>query len=83
MKDPQRAKAAVDIPEDQKQIFDEWLRQLWKEKDEWIDESFERKAASQGQIEIPLKLRRKRDILDAFCFLLPAAAAYVAGKLRR
>lgn len=77
----------VDIPSDEKEVFDVWLRKLWQEKDEGMDKFFERdtldsKDKPMPPIEIPLRLRRKWEILDAFCFFWPASVAYLWGKLR-
>ncbi|KAF8912857.1 hypothetical protein CPB84DRAFT_472397 [Gymnopilus junonius] len=77
----------VDIPSDEKKVFDVWLRKLWQEKDEGMDKFFERdnfnsNGTPMSPIEIPLRLRRKREILDAFCFFWPASVAYLWGRLR-
>ncbi|KIM48017.1 hypothetical protein M413DRAFT_218056 [Hebeloma cylindrosporum] len=77
----------VDIPNDEKDTFDIWLRKLWQEKDEAMDRFNETKAFqlddnSTPSIEIPLKLHRKREILDAFCFFWPATVAYLWGRMR-
>jgi hypothetical protein len=77
----------VDIPEAEKTSFDVWLRQLWYDKDHLISrfleiDSFSDSSAGAKPIEIPLKLRRKRDVLDAFCFFLPALAGYLAKAVK-
>lgn len=78
----------VDIPAEEKERFDLWLRKLWREKDESMDRFYETgffdtSSASKGlKVEIPLKLGRKREILDAFCFFLPAGVAYLWGRVR-
>jgi len=77
----------VDIPTDEKDVFDVWLRKLWQEKDEAMDrfcetKTFQSDDNSTPSIEIPLKLRRKRETLDAFCFFWPACVAYLWGRLR-
>lgn len=78
--------AEVEIPEAEKEQFDVWLRELWQEKDESVTRFLETASFSEGRrpttvIEIPLRLRRKRDILDAFCFFLPACAFYIWVKI--
>ncbi|TFK40968.1 acyltransferase-domain-containing protein [Crucibulum laeve] len=78
----------VDIPVDEKDAFDLWLRQLWQEKDESMDRFYETgsfKSSPDGSslVHIPLRLRGKREILDAFCFFLPASVAYLWGRVRR
>ncbi|KAK0465370.1 acyltransferase-domain-containing protein [Desarmillaria tabescens] len=76
----------VDIPEREKKGFDEWLKGLWKEKDDSIGMFYEANSFARekvAQVEIPLKLRRKREMLDAFCFFLPAAVGWAWGKCKR
>lgn len=77
----------VDIPNHEKDIFDTWLRKLWTEKDESIDKFFktglfDSASTSTTTVEIPLKLHRNREILDAFCFFWPGCIAYLWGKMR-
>ena len=71
----------VDISEEEKEQFDVWLRELWQEKDESVTRFLETESFSKGRqgtaVEIPLKLRRKREILHAFCFFLPVWACYL------
>ena len=74
--------AEVDIPDHEKQIFDIWLRKLWMEKDESMDNffktgQFELAPTGTTAVEIPLKLHRNREILDAFCFFWPGGIAYL------
>jgi len=75
----------VEIPEEEKEQFDVWLRELWQEKDESVTRFLETGTFSDGRqapvVEIPLKLRRKREILHAFCFFLPACACYLLRKI--
>ncbi|KAF9036424.1 hypothetical protein BDZ89DRAFT_1011267 [Hymenopellis radicata] len=66
----------VDIPEVEKAQFDSWLRGLWEDKDRLIDKFYETQTFKGAPVEIPLRLRRKREFLDAFCFFLPAAVGY-------
>ncbi|KAF9056368.1 acyltransferase-domain-containing protein [Panaeolus papilionaceus] len=77
----------VDIPVEEKDVFDVWLRKLWQEKDVSMDRfyehgSFSDKKSDTPSIEIPLKLKSKREILDAFCFFWPASVAYLWGIIR-
>jgi hypothetical protein len=73
----------VDIPEAEKARFDLWLRELWQDKDRMMSRflnsgSFVSSPAdSKVSVRIPLKLRRKREIFDAFAFLGPAVMGYV------
>ena len=34
------------------------------------------------QIEIPVAVRKKRDMLDAFCFFIPALLGWLFSKVR-
>ncbi|KAJ7130090.1 acyltransferase-domain-containing protein [Mycena crocata] len=71
----------VEIPETEKAAFDLWLRELWREKDESITRWFDRASFAKERIEIPLKLRKKRHVADAFGFFLPAAAGYLLSRI--
>nr|GAT49781.1 lysocardiolipin acyltransferase [Mycena chlorophos] len=73
----------VDIPEKEKDFFDSWLRSLWHEKDESITRWFDTTSFAQSNIEIPLRLRRKREIFDAFAFFIPAGIDYLWARIRR
>lgn len=77
----------VDIPDHEKAMFDIWLRKLWTEKDESIDNFFKAgqfnpDSTSTTIVEIPLKLQRKKDILDAFCYFWPGTITYLWRKMR-
>ena len=77
----------VDIPAGEKEEFDIWLRDLWHEKDEAMTKYHENGTLdtvpdSPTAIDIPLKLRRKREVLDAFCFFFPAGLVYLLGRGR-
>ncbi|KAG5648129.1 hypothetical protein DXG03_006083 [Asterophora parasitica] len=79
--------AEVEIPELEKEVFDAWMRDLWQKKDDSMTRFYETASFSQengiSPVEVPLKLRRKREFLDAFCFFLPAGAGYLWGRLRQ
>ncbi|KAJ7630675.1 acyltransferase-domain-containing protein [Roridomyces roridus] len=70
---PSSSAVEVEIPEAEKTTFDTWLRELWHEKDESITKWYDSASFSKTSFEIPLKLRKKREILDALGFFLPAA----------
>lgn len=77
----------VDIPDHEKHKFDIWLRKLWMEKDESMDNFFktglfESTTTNSTAVEIPLELHRKREIFDAFCFFWPGGIAYLWRKMR-
>lgn len=78
----------VEIPPVERDTFDSWIRRLWQEKDESIDHfhrqgSFSPTQAEETVARIPLKLHKKREILDAFCFLPGAFAYFLVNKLTR
>ena len=76
----------VDIPEEERDRFDTWLRDLWRRKDDNIERylsSGSFTAASDQAVDIPIALKRRRDILDAFCFFIPAFAGWLCSKLSR
>lgn len=87
-KDPSQTKDSsveIEIPEAEKETFDLWLRNLWQTKDKDVagflqSGSFVNDA--KLRTEVPLALRTRRDIMDAFCFFIPAAWAYLFSKLR-
>ncbi|KNZ73498.1 hypothetical protein J132_03262 [Termitomyces sp. J132] len=77
---------ATDVPIEEKKTFDVWLRELWQEKDDLITVFLQTgsfRVSGMSPIEIPVKLRRKREILDAFCFFLPAGVGYLWGMIRQ
>ena len=64
------------VPDHERDKFDLWLRDLWREKDAKMDEyhatgSFQSKARS---VDIPLKVKKVTDIGDAFCWGAPLLA---------
>ncbi|KAF9270418.1 acyltransferase-domain-containing protein [Marasmius fiardii PR-910] len=83
--EPAREKAVeVDVPENEKVTFDLWLRGLWTEKDEMISRFLDTgkfSTFSPPPVEIPLKLRRSKEMFDAFCFFLPLALIYAVRKV--
>ncbi|KAK7064450.1 putative acyltransferase CST26 [Favolaschia claudopus] len=81
--DSTTAAVEVEIPEDEKAAFDLWLRELWHEKDNSITKWFEQSSFSKTRNEIPLRLRRGRDVLDAFGFFLPAVAGYMWSRIKK
>jgi hypothetical protein len=86
---PSEHAVEVDFPDDEKEKFDLWLRKLWQDKDDLIVKFHEKGSFAAGKpyetasVVIPLELRHKREIPDAFCFFLPALLGFVAAKLRR
>jgi hypothetical protein len=88
--DPQaRRTVEVDIPAMEKEVFDNWLRELWESKDEDMERfldtgSFKvnEKSNVTPVVKIPVELRHRKEILDAFCFFWPAGIAYLWRRLR-
>ena len=75
----------IDIPEEEHVRFDEWLRDLWREKDAKFEEYYEKGGFSSAAatLEIPLRLRRKREVLDSFCFFGPLLLGYALTRLSK
>lgn len=78
----------VDIPAEEKERFDIWLRDLWTVKDEAITKYYENGTLDtipEGStaLDIPLRLRRKQEILDAIGLFFPAGVVYLLGRVRR
>ncbi|KAL6304272.1 acyltransferase-domain-containing protein [Sparassis latifolia] len=64
----------VDIPKEEGDKFELWLRSLWGEKDTLIDKYLETGSFvddAAARTEIPLQLRHRREVLDAFGFFMP------------
>lgn len=67
----------VDVPEDERQAFDVWLRDRWIEKDKFIQRfhdtgTFSPSLDKYPEIDVPLKLRHKQEIFGIFLFFIPA-----------
>ncbi|KAH8100592.1 acyltransferase-domain-containing protein [Cristinia sonorae] len=69
----------VEIPEAEREKFDLWLRELWREKDKGLARYHETGSLADDAkaVEIPLELRSKPEILDAFCFFIPALMGWL------
>jgi hypothetical protein len=78
----------VDIPPKEKEVFDKWLRDLWESKDDDMERfldtgSFKVKEADMTPfVNIPVELRHRSEILEAFCFFWPAGISYLWRRLR-
>jgi hypothetical protein len=67
----------VDVPEDERQAFDVWLRDRWIEKDKLIQRfhdtgTFSSSLDKYPEIDVPLELRHKREVFGIFLFFIPA-----------
>ena len=69
----------TEIPEHERDKFDLWLRDLWREKDKSLTRYLDTGSLTEDTrtVEIPLELRSKREILDAFCFFIPALMGWI------
>lgn len=75
----------VEIPEREKTEFDLWLRELWRDKDTEIARYLQTgtfDTRGEKPVLIPLKLRKTREVLDAFCFFLPVTLIYGLLRIR-
>lgn len=81
----------VDVPETEREAFELWLRNLWREKDKLMDRFIEtgylsasaESASGTASIVIPVRLRHGYEVLDAFCFFVPAVVGWAWSKVRR
>jgi hypothetical protein len=78
----------VDVQEDERQTFDVWLRNRWTEKDQFIQRfhdtgSFSSSLDKYPEIIVPLQLRHRREVLDAFSFFIPAIVGYAWAQFQR
>jgi len=74
----------IEIPDAEKETFDLWLRSLWREKDKSMTKFLNTGSFVDDKssvLEIPIKLRHNREILDAFCFFVPAFFGWLISKL--
>ena len=98
---PAESTIEADPPEKERLAFDEWLRALWRLKDEKLEEyhlsgSLSEKEVASGvvqddsrkhfnsgarAVQIPLRLRDPLEVLDAFCFFVPAALVWAWRKV--
>ena len=83
--DPTKGEAVeTDIPQGEKDKFDKWIRELWNTKDRDVDRYLEGGSFVDDpslRVEIPIAVRRKREILDAFCFFIPALLGWIFSAL--
>ena len=84
------ASVEVDIPQAEAEVFELWLRDLWREKDKLINRFLETgylSAAAESNsgsatVTVPVQLKHTYEILDAFCFFVPAIFGWASSKLR-
>ncbi|KAI0321680.1 acyltransferase-domain-containing protein [Amylostereum chailletii] len=78
----------AEVGKDEQQIFDLWVRELWTQKDQFMERflntgTFSPDLETSPEVVIPLRPRKRREVLDAFCFFVPATAGYVWARIRR
>jgi len=83
---PQNKAGAIEteVPEDEKEVFDGWLKDLWREKDSMMVRYLETGSfAEEGEKEvvIPVKLRSKWEALTPFGFFIPDVVGWTRGKV--
>jgi len=82
---PQNKGEAVEteVPEDEKEVFDGWLKDLWREKDVMMVRYLETGSFAQGgkEVVIPVKLRSRWEALTPFGSLIPDAIGWARGKV--
>lgn len=74
----------TNVPEAEKQVFDEWLRDLWREKDLMMDRYLETGSfAEEGgkEVVIPVGLRSRWEALTPFGFFIPDVVGWARGKV--
>lgn len=75
----------TDIPQSEKDRFDEWLLALWNAKDANMDRFLETGSLAKDlstRVAVPVAVRQKREALDAFCFFIPALVGWMFSKLK-
>ncbi|EMD41741.1 hypothetical protein CERSUDRAFT_110317 [Gelatoporia subvermispora B] len=82
--DSSKPSVEVDIPNEERDTFEVWLRDRWREKDALMSKYMDGGSfvEAQEQVKIPLKLKQKREILNAFCFFIPAFFGWACSRLR-
>jgi lysocardiolipin and lysophospholipid acyltransferase len=79
----QKSAVEVDVPEAESAKFEEWLRQLWRDKDEDMARYLAQGSftTKEKEVAIPMKLRAgRRELLDAICVFVSAALVYFWSK---
>jgi hypothetical protein len=83
---PQNKGEAVEteVPEKEKEAFDRWLRDLWREKDSMMVRYLETGSFGEGEqkeVVIPVQLRSEWEALKPFGFFIPDVVGWARGKL--
>jgi len=83
---PQKKGEAVEteVPENEKEAFDGWLRGLWREKDSLMVRYLETGSFVEGvgkEVVIPVDLRSGWEALTPFGFFIPEVVGWARGKV--
>jgi hypothetical protein len=83
---PQQKGEAVetDVSEEEREVFDGWLRDLWREKDSMMVRYLETGSfvqEGQKEVVIPVELRSEWEALKPFGFFIPDVVGWARGKL--
>lgn len=83
---PQNRSQAVEteVPEKEREAFDLWLRDLWREKDSMMVRYLETGTfAEEGQKEvvIPVRFRSRWEALTPFGFFIPDVVVWARGRV--
>jgi hypothetical protein len=74
----------TEVPGKEKEEFDEWLRDLWREKDLMMVKYIETGSfAEEGEkvVVIPVELRSKWEALTPFGFFIPDVVGWARGEV--
>jgi hypothetical protein len=80
------ATVEVDVPPTEKRAFEDWLRALWREKDELFEHYYTTgrfAAPGQPEVVLPLRVRGIKESLDAFCCFIPLILWRIFALLQR
>jgi hypothetical protein len=74
----------TEVPEKEKEVFDGWLRDLWREKDFMMLRYLETGSFAEEEQEvvvIPVELRSKWEALTPFGFFIPDVVGWARGEV--
>lgn len=73
-----------EVSEEDKKVFDTWLRERWMEKDAWLNQWHDRGGVGPlvmgdnvQEVVVPVKLRSSREGLAGFCYFIPTIVLLV------
>jgi len=74
----------TEVPEGEREVFDEWLKDLWREKDVMMARYLETGSFGEGgekAVVIPVRLRSGWEALTPFGFFIPDVVEWARGKM--